>query len=110
MFCWRPPLVYVWIVPLFRPRGVFLWGHYRLKDIYVGIPIALAAVCVLLVLLVPARYKRSLSLRLTTLAIALLVALAICDAVYAFGIMGVGKANYWLDQAHISRRYSVCRS
>jgi hypothetical protein len=102
--------VYVWILPLFSPRGVFLWGHYRLKDIYIGIPIAMAAVCVLVVLVVPARYKRWLSLRVTTLAIALLVGLAICDAFYAFGIMGVGKPNYWLDQAHISRRYSAADS
>ncbi|HKY41655.1 MAG TPA: hypothetical protein VJM50_01065 [Pyrinomonadaceae bacterium] len=99
--------VYVWIVPLFRPRGFFLWGHYRLKDIYLGIPIALAAICFLLVLLVPARYKRPVSLRLITFGIGLLVAFAICDAVYAFGIMGISKPNYWLDQAHISRRYSA---
>ena len=99
--------IYVWIVPLFRPRGIFLWGHYRLKDIYIGIPIALTAICVLVVLLVPERYKRSLSLRLTTLAIALLVALAICDAIYAFGIIGAWKPNYWLDQAHISRLYAA---
>ena len=100
-------LIYVWIVPLFSPRGGFLWGHYRLKDIYVGIPLAVTAVCVLLVLVAPERYKRSLSLRVTTLAIALLIALGICDAVYAFGVMGIGKANYWLDQAHISRLYSI---
>jgi hypothetical protein len=100
-------LVYVWIVPLFRPRGVLLWGHYRLKDIYVGIPIALAAVCVLLVLLVPARYKRPISLRLITFGIGLLFAFALCDAFYAFGIMGISKPNYWLDQAHISRLYST---
>ena len=56
-------LLYFWIVPLFRPRGDFLWGHYRLKDIYIGIPMLWLAVCVLLVLLVPARYRRSLSLR-----------------------------------------------
>lgn len=99
--------VYVWIVPLFRPRGPLLWGHYRLKDIYVGIPVALAAVCVLLVLAVPPRYKRSLSVRLTTLGMALLIALAICDVVYAFGVMGVARPDYWLDQAHISRRYSA---
>lgn len=98
---------YVWIVPLFSPRGVYLWGHYRLKDIYLGIPLAVASVCVLLVLVAPARYRRSLSLPVTTLGIALLVALAICDAVYAFGIMGIGKPNYWLDQAHISRLYSA---
>lgn len=100
-------LVYVWILPLFSPRGFFLWGHYRLKDIYLGIPVALITVCVLLVLLVPARYKRSVSLRVITFTIALLIAFALCDAVYAFGVMGVWKANYWLDQAHISRRYSI---
>ena len=98
--------VYVWIVPLISRRGFFLWGHYRLKDIYLGIPIALATICALVVLLVPARYERSMSLRVTTLAIALLIGFAVCDVVYAFGVMGVGEANYWLDQAHISRRYS----
>lgn len=100
-------LIFIWVVPLFRPRGVFLWGHYRLKDIYLGIPIALATVCTLLVLAVPARLKRPLSLRLTTLGISLLVALAICDAGYAFGVRSAWRPDYWLDQAHISRRYSA---
>jgi hypothetical protein len=99
--------IYIWIIPLLRPRGDFLWGHYRLKDIYVGIPIALIALCVILVLAVPARYKRSLSLRLVTIAIAVLVALAICDAGYAFAVMGAWRSNYWLDQAHVPRRYSA---
>jgi hypothetical protein len=99
--------IYIWIVPLFSPRGVYLWGHYRLKDVYVGIPILIASICVLIVVVAPARYRRSLSLRVTTVAIALLIALAICDAVYAFGVMGIGKPNYWLDQAHISRLYSA---
>ncbi len=103
-------VIYIWIVPLFHPRGDFLWGHYRLKDIYLGIPIALAAICVIVVLVVPARYKRSLSLRLTTLAISTLIALAICDAGYAFGVMGIWQPDYWLDQAHISRRYSAADS
>src|SRR5215204_454617 len=71
--------IYVWILPLFRPRGDFLWGHYRLKDIYVGIPIALVTLCVILILLVPARHRRSLSLRLATLTISLLGALAVID-------------------------------
>lgn len=97
----------VWIVPLFRPRGEFLWGHYSLRDIYLGIPIALATLCVVLILAVPERYKRPLSFRLVTLSITILVALAIIDAVYAFGVMGVSRPNYWLDQAHIPRRYSI---
>lgn len=98
--------VYFWILPLFRPRGEFLWGHYRLKDIYAGIPIAFATLCVILVIAVPARYRRSLSLRVTTSAIAILITLAIGDAGYAFGVMGVLRPNFWLDQAHISRRYA----
>ena len=100
-------LVYFWIVPLFRPRGDFLWGHYRLKDIYIGIPIALITLGAILVLAVPTRYRRSLSLRLTTVLMSLLLAFVLCDATYALAVMGAGRANYWLDQAHISRRYSV---
>jgi hypothetical protein len=99
--------IYFWIVPLFRPRGDFLWGHYRLKDIYIGIPILLVTLCVIFVLAVPARHRRSLSLRLATLTLAILSALAVCDAGYAFGVMRVDRANFWLDQAHIPRRYSA---
>ena len=99
--------LYFCILPLFRPRGDFLWGHYRLKDIYVGIPLALAVLCTLIALAVPLRYRRSFSLRLVTIAISLLLALAVCDAGYAFGVMGVGRGNFWLDQAFISRKYSV---
>ena len=99
--------IYVWIVPLFQPRGEFLWGHYRLKDIYIGIPIALATLCILLILAVPKQYRRRVSLRVVTAAIATLLALAVSDAVYAFGVMGVLRSDYWLDQAHIPRRYSA---
>lgn len=99
--------LYVWILPLLRPRGDYLWGHYRLKDIYVGIPIALITLCVILILAVPSRYQRSLSLRLVTVVISLLGVLAVSDAAYAFGVMRVLHSNYWLDQGHISRRYSA---
>lgn len=99
--------IYVWILPLFRPRGDFLWGHYRLKDVYVGIPLALVTLCVVVILIVPARYRRSLSLRLATAAIATFFALVVCDAGYAFGVMHVLRPDFWLDQGHISRRYSA---
>lgn len=99
--------IYVWILPLFRPRGDFLWGHYRLKDVYLGIPIGLATLCVLLMMVVPSRYRRSLSLRLVTLSIAILGAFFVCDATYALGVMGAWREDFWLDQAQISRRYSV---
>lgn len=99
--------LYVWILPVFRPRGEFLWGHYRLKDIYAGIPIALITLCVVLILAVPSRYRRSFALRLVTVVTTLLVVLAVCDAGYAFAVMGALHSNYWLDQGHIPRRYSA---
>src|SRR6185295_17998736 len=102
--------IYVWIVPLFRPRGEFLWGHYRLKDIYLGIPIVLALLCFILIFAVPKRYRRALSLRATTVATAILVGIAVSDAIYAFAVVGILRSDYWLDQAHISRRYSTADS
>ena len=99
--------IYVWILPLFRPRGDYLWGHYRLRDIYIGIPIGLAVLCTILILAVPAHRRRPLAARLVTVAIAIVSVLAASDAVYALGFMGALRSNYWLDQAHISRRHSA---
>lgn len=98
---------YLCILPLFRPRGDFLWGYYRLKDVYLGIPVGLAALCALLVLVAPARHKRPLALRLTLISVAFMTTLFFCDAVFALGVMGAWRANFWLDQAHIARRYSI---
>jgi hypothetical protein len=98
---------YFWILPLFRPRGDFLWGHYRLKDIYLGIPLAAATLCALLIIAIPKRYRRALSLRLATSAISILLVLAIFDVGYAFVVMGVLRPNLWLDHASISRKYSA---
>ncbi|HEX6650287.1 MAG TPA: GDSL-type esterase/lipase family protein [Pyrinomonadaceae bacterium] len=95
---------------MFRPRGEFLWGHYRLKDIYAGVPILLAALCALFILAVPVRQRRWFSIRLITLTMGVLTAVALCDAGYAFGVMRAARANFWLDQAHISRRYSAADS
>ena len=102
--------IYLWIVPLVRPRGEFLWGHYRLKDIYAGIPTLLVTLCAIFILTVPARQRRGFSIRLITLTMGVLAAVALCDAGYAFGVMRAARANFWLDQAHISRRYSAADS
>ena len=101
---------YFWILPLFRPRGDFLWGHYRLKDIYLGIPLAVATLCAIVIIAMPARYRRALSLRLVTLAISVLLVLAVIDAFYAFVVMGVLRPNLWLDHGSISRKYSTADS
>jgi hypothetical protein len=99
--------LYLWILPLFKPRGDFLWGYYRLKDIYLGIPVGLAFLSALAAFAVPDRYKRRLVLRLASVSLSLMFALFVCDAVYALAVNGVWRANFWLDQGHISRRYSI---
>lgn len=98
---------YLWFLPLLWPRGEFLWGYYRLKDIYLGIPAGLTFLCILAVLLVPHRYRRSLALRLASVTISVTFTLFLCDAVYALVVNRAWEANFWLDQAHISRKYSV---
>lgn len=100
-------IIYFWVVPVFRPRGEYLWGHYRLKDVYLGIPLAMVAICVVVILSIPSRKRRIFSLRLVTLMIAVLLALTICDVGYAFAVMGGWRGNFWLDQAHIPRRYAA---
>lgn len=98
---------YFWILPLFRPRGDFLWGHYRLKDIYLGIPVAVATLCAIAIIVMPARSRRALSLRLATIAISVLLVLVLFDAGYAFVVMEILRSNLWLDHGSISRKYST---
>ncbi len=97
---------YLCILPLFRPRGDFLWGHYRLKDIMVGMPVALATLFVTMVLASPSRHRWPLSLRLTSVFISVIGVLFLSDTVYALIVQGAWRQNFWLDQAHISRAYS----
>ncbi len=98
---------YVWILPLLLPRGDFLSGHYRLTDIYVGIPIGLAFISAIAVFAIRSKNKRLLAFRLTAISISATAGIYAFDIGYAFGVNGVWKADYWLDQAHIPRRYSV---
>jgi len=98
---------YLWLVPLFRPRGDFLWGYYRLKDILLGIPVGLTTLCAVVLLLTPGKYWLPVALRITTLSASALVLLFTCDVVYAFFVQGAWRPNFWLDQAHIARRYAA---
>ena len=95
---------------MIHPRGEFLWGYYRLKDIYLGIPLAVATLCAVMIVAVPVRYRRALSPRLITVAVSILLTLAVSDVGYAFIVMEVLHPNLWLDQASISRRYSTSDS
>jgi hypothetical protein len=98
--------LYLWIVPLFYPRGLYFWGHTRLYDIYAGIPIGIVTLCLTVVMLTPLRFRRQVAMRLTVIAISLIALIFLFDAFYALVIMGGWRSSYWLDQAHIPRRYS----
>src|SRR5438067_919459 len=71
---------YLWLLPLVRPRGYYLWGHYQLRDVYLGIPVALAAAGAAGTLVAPARRRREVALRLTTAALAAGLAIFGADA------------------------------
>jgi hypothetical protein len=97
-------LLYLWILPLARPRGYYLWGHYQLRDLYFGIPVALAAACVLGSRLAPAPRRREVALRLTTAALAAGLAIFGADGAYTLGYLKVWRADYWFDEMGIPRK------
>ena len=99
--------VYIWIVPLVRPRGQYLWGHYQLRDIYIGIPLALATICVTIIIGQPVKRRRQAALRLGTFNVTLLVLLFIFDAAYALLFLGAWRPNFYLDLGDMPRRYNV---
>lgn len=98
---------YLLLLPLVRPRGALFGGYYGFKDIFFGIPIALAMLCSIVVFIAPARYRRPIGFRLATICVSTVLALFVLDLVYAFGVTGAWQPNYWLDQAHIPRKYSA---
>jgi hypothetical protein len=100
-------LAWFWILPIWNPRGPYLWGHYRFTDVYAGLPVALVTFCVALVLFAPVRSRRPLALRLSVMCVALIVSLAVVDLIYSLVVVGAWRSDYWLDLAHIERRYSV---
>lgn len=100
----------VLLLPLFRPRerrGDFLWGHYSLEEVYVGVPLLLLASTALLLLLCPRRSRRTVGVRAGGLLVSVLGAVLVFDLAYAFGLVGAWRANYWLDLGHVSRLDNV---
>lgn len=98
--------IYVWIVPLFRPRGHYLWGYYQLTDLYLGLPLALVVMSVIVIKSSPPKYRRKVAVRLVSVLGAALVTVLIVDVTYALIVRGAGNPDFWLDQAHIDRAYN----
>jgi hypothetical protein len=97
---------YVVVLPLFRPRGSYLWGHYRFTDIYAAIPVIAGVLCAVVLSLTPARHRRRVGLQLAATAVILVPGLFMFDLVYALAQPGFRKPHFFLDAAHIDRAYS----
>jgi hypothetical protein len=82
--------------PLVRPRGSYGWGHYRLVDVYLALPLAATSLaCASLFVKTPR--ARDLLQKLGLAAISAVVTLMIADALYVFGVVGMRRAYYWFD-------------
>src|SRR5437016_9421222 len=66
---------YVWIIPLYKARGVYWWGFYSLPDVYIGIPLGLGTLLLAVVMFTPVERRRTRALPLTSLFIASMFAL-----------------------------------
>ena len=95
------------VLPLFKPRGVFGWGHYRLIDLYVGVPVLLAAICVAIYIVGDPAGRVKRTARLAALFISILLTLAVADLGYAFGVQGAWRSSMptdvWFDGETITR-------
>ena len=96
---------YIWILPLFRPRGVYGWGHFRLITIYVGMPLLFAALCATVYAI--GTHRHQLALRLACIFVSTLATVVLLDLVYAIGFQGLlrspGPSDFWFDGTSISR-------
>lgn len=97
-----------WLVlPLLRPHGQFLWGHHTFLDLFLGLPLAAAAICATIVAWQPPAQQRLWALRLSVLWVAVFGLMFVLDVFYAMFVVGAWKSDYWLDLAFIERRYSA---
>jgi len=101
--------IYLWVLPIFQPQGYYLWGHYQLRNIYLGIPVGLATLSVVIVTLSPARHRRRLTLRLTTLSLTIVVLVFGIDMVYTLGYLGAWRPNPYLDSelSYVPRAFNI---
>jgi hypothetical protein len=102
--------LYFLLVPLVWPHGDLGWGHYRLRDLALGLPAAIVALWMTGVRLVPTRFDRLLQLRLIAAGLATGITLVAFDAVYLLGIAKVRRGNVWYDELNVNRTYNMLDS
>lgn len=87
---------YFALVPLVRGRGAYGWGHYRLVDVYLALPlVAISLAC--LSLFIKAPRTRDLLQKLGLVAVSAVMTLIVADVLYVFAVVGVRRAYYWFD-------------
>lgn len=97
---------YIWVLPLFRPRGFYLWG-LQLRDVYLGLPLLLALLCATAIALWPWQYRRAFALRAVTVTAALTIALFAADACYSLGYSRSWQASPWFDERAFRRQHHL---
>jgi GDSL-like lipase/acylhydrolase family protein len=97
--------LYLWLLPLLRPRGAYLWGHFTLHSLLLGVPLALATLAATTVCCCPLPLRRVVALRLTSLSLSLLFGFALFDLVDTFGFRMVWRPNVWRDDSGVDLRY-----
>src|SRR2546423_3053639 len=99
---------YFFIVPLIWPRGPYGWGHFRLIDIYFGIPLILVSACALLYL--TNRHRRTAP-RFLAVLISSLLTLLVLDFAYAFALQGSGnhheRTDFWFVEGWVDRENNL---
>ena len=98
---------YFWVAPLFKPRGLFGWGHYRLVDIYLGVPLVVIALCATIFIAGPVSRRRKLTFQLAAISASVLITVALADFGYAFVVEGAwtpAHTDVWFDGDSITRR------
>src|SRR2546429_225372 len=91
---------YVWIIPLYKARGVYWWGYYSLPDVYIGIPLGLGTLLLGVVMFTPVERRRARALPLTSLFMASMFALFVTDFLYAVlvgKLFRVAPSDFWMD-------------
>jgi hypothetical protein len=92
---------YVGITPLLRPRGVYGWGHYEVRDLYLGVPLlAITLVCSILTWPPCHPRARRVSFNIAIALCATLAAVMICDLGYVLAVRqiwrGPRRSDMWL--------------
>lgn len=85
--------VYLLAIPLIRPRGAYLHGHYRVLDLYLGAPALISAILSAGVALAPQRRRRLLGFKLFTASVSAFSALLVADGSLAL----LAPHDFWTD-------------